>query len=74
MIVCLPETSLDEPHWVTEAGGKGKEQEKLEGTEAFFGEIYRWLRRGGGGEEGEPEETGTGEGEAAPNGASISLT
>ena len=31
---------LDDPHWVTEPGKKGKEQECTEGTEAFFQEVY----------------------------------
>ena len=60
------------PHWVTEAGEVGREQEKTEGTEAFFQDIY-WQMRGGDGRE-EREGTGNGVGEAAPNGASISLT
>ena len=57
---------------VGEAGGEGREQDKTEGTEAFFQELNWTLKSGfGGGEEGR---TGTAEGEAAPNGASISLT
>jgi len=46
----LPEArtweGLDDPHWVTEAGGRGGEQEKFEGTEAFFQEVY-WKLKGG---------------------------
>jgi len=61
--------SLDDPHWVTEAGGEGREQEKVEGIEAFFQDLY-WVLKRGDAEEG----TGTAEGEAAHNGASISLT
>jgi len=60
---------LDDPHWVTEAGEEGREQEKVEGIEAFFQELFWWLKRGE-----RTEETGTAEGEAALNGASISLT
>ena len=37
--------SLDEPHWVTEAGRERGEQEKVEGIEAFFQELYWKLRR-----------------------------
>ena len=37
--------SLDDPHWVTEAGGNGREQEKIEGTEAFFQEVYWFFKR-----------------------------
>jgi len=47
----LPETrtweGLDDPHWVTEAGEGEREQEKIEGTEAFFQEVY-WKLKGGG--------------------------
>jgi len=38
--------SLDDPHWVTEAGGEGREQEKVEGTEAFFQDLF-WKMQGG---------------------------
>ena len=45
----LPEVptweSLDDPHWVTEATEAGGEQEKTEGTEAFFQDLYWWLKR-----------------------------
>jgi len=37
---------LDGPHWVTEPGEGGKEQEKFEGIEAFFQEVYGSLKRG----------------------------
>ena len=38
--------SLDDPHWVTEAGGEHREQEKTEGVEAFFQDLYWELKRG----------------------------
>ena len=44
-----PETdsweSLDDPHWViTKPGAPGNDQEKEEGTEAFFRVLYRRMR------------------------------
>ena len=36
---------LDDPHWVTEAGGEGSEQKKVEGIEAFFQDRYWTLKR-----------------------------
>ena len=47
--------SLDDPHWVTEAGGDGREQEKIEGTEAFFQDVYWFFKRRNAGDEGELE-------------------
>ena len=47
--------SLDDPHWVTEAGRDGRKQEKIEGTEAFFQEVYWFLKRRNEGDEGELE-------------------
>jgi len=45
----LPEertwAGLDDPHWVTEAGGNNRQQEKIEGTEAFFHDVYWFLKR-----------------------------
>jgi len=37
---------LDTPHWITEAGGEGREQEKVEGIEAFFQDLYWEMKRG----------------------------
>ena len=37
---------LDDPHWVTEAGGEGRKQEKVEGVEAFFQDLYWRMKRG----------------------------
>ena len=45
--------SLDDPHWVMRAGGSGREQEKEEGTEAFFQDLHRLMRQGLGEEEEE---------------------
>ena len=45
--------SLDNPHWVTEARRDGREQEKTEGTETFFQDLYWFLKRS---IEGEGEE------------------
>jgi len=47
--------SLDDPHWVIEAGGEGKEQEKIEGTEAFFQDLYWFFKQREGGDEEELE-------------------
>ena len=47
--------SLDDPHWVTEAGGNGRKQEKIEGTEAFFQDLYWFFKRRNTGVEGELE-------------------
>ena len=38
--------ALDAPHWIAEAGEDGKEQEKTEGVETFFQDIYWTLRNG----------------------------
>ena len=38
--------SLDAPHWVTKPGGPGRGQEKEEGTELFFQDLY-WRLKGG---------------------------
>ena len=38
---------LDDPHWVTGAGNAGSEEEKEEGTEAFFQQLYWMLKPGG---------------------------
>ena len=38
--------SLDDPHWLTEPGGEGREQEKVEGIEAFFQDLYWEMKRG----------------------------
>ena len=38
--------ALDDPHWIAEAGREGREQEKVEGIETFFQEMY-WLLKGG---------------------------
>jgi len=37
---------LDDLHWVTEAGEAGGDQEKVEGIEAFFQDLY-WSMKGG---------------------------
>jgi len=37
---------LDDLHWVTEAGGEGREQEKVEGIETFFQDLYWKPKRG----------------------------
>jgi len=43
--------TLDEPHWVvTKPGGPGREQEKEEGVEIFFQDLY-WIMK-----ERKPEE------------------
>ena len=40
--------ALDDPHWVvTRAGEPGREQEKEEGTEIFFQELYWRMKRAG---------------------------
>jgi len=45
--------TLDEPHWISEPGGRGRDEERTEGVESFFQDLYWRLRRGARIQEGE---------------------